>query len=69
MSDSSTQDEKLSGDAALARPYARAVFELAKSRNSFQHWSDSLALMAAVVSNASMRALLDNPQLTRNGAA
>ncbi len=69
MSDSSSTEEKLQGDAALARPYARAIFELAKSQGSFQSWSDSLALMAAVVSNASVRSLLDNPQLTRTGAA
>jgi F-type H+-transporting ATPase subunit delta len=69
MSDSSTHDETLSGDAALARPYARAVFELARSQSRLQQWSDSLALMAAVVSNATMRAVLDNPRLTRNDAA
>ena len=69
MADSSSKDENLTGDAALARPYARAVFELAKSRGSYQSWSDSLALMAAVVSNATVCSLLDNPQLTRKGAA
>ncbi|MCG6864974.1 MAG: F0F1 ATP synthase subunit delta [Thiogranum sp.] len=69
MSDSSTHDETLSGDAALARPYARAVFELARSQGSLAQWSDSLALMAAVVRNDTMRALLDNPRLTRNDAA
>ena len=60
--------ENLEGDAALARPYARAVFELAKSQGQFQDWSDRLALMAAVVSNPSMQAVLDNPRLTRADA-
>jgi F-type H+-transporting ATPase subunit delta len=69
MSDASNKDEKLSGDAALARPYARAVFELAKSQGDYQSWADSLALMAAVVSNDTMRSLLDNPSLTRSAAA
>lgn len=69
MSDASKNDDKLTGEAALARPYARAVFELARSEGSYQSWSDSLALMAAVVSNDTMRSLLDNPRLTRNGAA
>lgn len=64
----SSQDENLRGEAALARPYARAVFELAKSQGSYQRWSDSLALMAAVVGDATMRSLLDNPQLTRSAA-
>ena len=69
MVESSTQDqENIGGEAALARPYARAVFELAKSQGEFQKWSDSLALMAAVVSNDTMAGLLDNPKLTRSGA-
>jgi len=70
MSETSTQDvENLPGEAALARPYARAVFELAKSQGDYQAWSDSLALMAAVVRNDTMGSLLNNPQLTRRGAA
>ena len=60
--------ESVEGDAALARPYARAVFELAKSQGKFQDWSDKLALMAAVVGNPSMQAVLDNPRLTRADA-
>jgi len=56
------------GDAALARPYARAVFELANSNGKLQKWSDHLALMAAVVSNDTMKALLSNPRLGKNEA-
>lgn len=62
-------DDTLTGEAALARPYARAIFELARSAGDYQAWSDTLALMAAVVSNATMRSLLDNPRLTRSDAA
>jgi len=69
MAESSTQDtENIGGEAALARPYARAVFELAKSQGEYQKWTDSLSLMAAVVSNDTMAGLLENPQLTRSGA-
>lgn len=69
MVESSIQDEgNIGGEAALARPYARAIFELARSQGEFQKWSDTLALMAAVVSNDTMTGLLDNPQLTRSGA-
>ncbi|VAW79420.1 ATP synthase delta chain [hydrothermal vent metagenome] len=69
MVESSTQGtENIGGEAALARPYARAVFELAKSQDELQKWSDTLALMAAVVSNDTLAGLLDNPQLTRSGA-
>ncbi len=57
------------GDAALARPYARAVFELANSNGKLQEWSDRLALMAAVVSNDTMKTLLANPRLGKSDAA
>jgi F-type H+-transporting ATPase subunit delta len=67
--ENSTQDiTELEGDAELARPYARAVFELAKDSDQLQSWSDRLALMAAVVSNETMRSLLDNPALSRSDA-
>ena len=56
--ENSTQDiTELEGDAELARPYARAVFELAKDSDQLQSWSDRLALMAAVVSNETMHAI------------
>ncbi|MGW8310971.1 MAG: F0F1 ATP synthase subunit delta [Thiogranum sp.] len=64
----SSQGETLRGEAALARPYARAVFEVARAQNAYQRWSDNLALMSSVVSNETMRTLLENPQLTRGGA-
>ena len=50
MTEKSTQDiTQLDGDAELARPYARAVFELAKDKDRLRRWSDTLALVAAVV--------------------
>jgi F-type H+-transporting ATPase subunit delta len=69
MPDTEAQDvENLEGDAALARPYARAVFELARSQGQFQDWSDKLALMAAVIADDTLQALLENPRLTRADA-
>ena len=69
MAESSNQDAGVTGgDAALARPYARAVFEIAKASGAYARWSYSLALMAAVVSNDSVAGLLDNPRLTRKDA-
>ena len=42
MPETKAQDlENLEGDAALARPYARAVFELAKDQSQFQDWYDT----------------------------
>ncbi len=70
MEDSTTEDiNATGGDAELARPYARAVFELANSKGELAQWSDQLALMAAVAGNDTMRSLLDNPRLTRDDAA
>jgi F-type H+-transporting ATPase subunit delta len=47
-----------------ARPYARAVFELAKSSSKFAAWSDALALLSAVASNSDMLAAQDSPRLS-----
>ncbi len=69
MSETAAKElETPEGEASLARPYARAVFELAKQQGQYQQWSDNLALMAAVVSNATMKQMLDNPRLTHEGA-
>ncbi len=70
MADTDAQHaETPDGDAALARPYARAVFELANSNDQLQEWSDRMALLAAVVSNDTMKTLLSNPRLRKNEAA
>jgi len=70
MADTPTQDvEAIGGEAALARPYARAVFELANSKGELTQWSDQLALLAAVAGSDTMCALLDNPRLTRDDSA
>ena len=69
MADTNAQHaETPEGDAALARPYARAVFELASGNGQLKEWSDRLALMAAVVSNDTMKRLLSNPRLSKNEA-
>ncbi len=52
-----------------ARPYARAVFELASENKSLDTWSNQLAFMGAVASHDDVRAILDNPTLTRQGKA
>ena len=43
----------------IARPYAVAVFRLAKEKNALVKWSDMLALLAAVVADPQMRTLID----------
>ena len=46
-----------------ARPYAQAVFELARDEGEFGTWSGMLNLLKMVVSDASMASLLANPTL------
>ena len=48
----------------IARPYAQAVFELARDHDKFVHWSDTLGFLAAVAGDPQMLAMLDNPRLT-----
>lgn len=70
MADSSNHGSELpEGEASLARPYAKAVFELAKGQGDYQQWDEKLTLMAAIAGNPTMREALDNPRLTRSDAA
>ncbi|MDH5299751.1 MAG: F0F1 ATP synthase subunit delta [Gammaproteobacteria bacterium] len=47
----------------IARPYAKAVYDLAHESKSLKDWSDSLQFAAAVVSDAQMAALISNPKV------
>ncbi len=53
----------------LARPYASAVFELAKEQKDFDRWSKMLVFMAAVAHDGEMRRVLDSPRLSEEQAA
>ena len=48
----------------VARPYAQAVFELARDSGNYAAWGDQLDLLAAVASNQTMVELLKNPAFT-----
>ncbi|HEU4603320.1 MAG TPA: F0F1 ATP synthase subunit delta [Steroidobacteraceae bacterium] len=50
--------------ATIARPYAKAAFEYAREHNSFERWSQVLAIGAAVVSDERAAHLLTNPRVT-----
>ena len=50
--------------ATIARPYARAAFEHARSKNALGRWSELLAVASQVVSDARVRPLLGNPQVS-----
>jgi F-type H+-transporting ATPase subunit delta len=50
--------------STIARPYARAVFDIAKAANTLSIWSEALRAAAAVVSDAQAKRYLANPTLT-----
>lgn len=45
----------------LARPYARAAFELARDAGALSAWSDQLGFAATLASATEIRALIANP--------
>ena len=48
----------------IARPYAEAVFRLAKQGNALPAWSDALNLIATVYQDPQMQAAMANPKVT-----
>jgi len=50
--------------ATIARPYAEAVFRLARQGNALPAWSDALNLIASVYQDPQMKAALANPKVT-----
>ncbi|MPQ76463.1 F0F1 ATP synthase subunit delta [Hydrogenovibrio sp. JE_KL2] len=46
----------------IARPYAEAVFAVAKEEGKLEAWSESLANLAAIVSDETMQAFMANPE-------
>lgn len=49
--------------ATLARPYANAVFDLAKADDDLDRWSRMLAILAAAVDNPTVQVLLADPEV------
>ena len=47
----------------IARPYATAIFRMAKEQNALAAWSDQLALLAAIANDAQMKVIIDDPKL------
>lgn len=48
--------------ATLARPYAEAVFSLAKQDNRFDGWSEVLQFAATVLRDANVKAIIEDPR-------
>lgn len=47
----------------IARPYAVAVYRLAKEKNALAKWSDMLGFAAAVTNDAQMQACIHDPKI------
>ncbi len=54
----------MSENVTAARPYAKAIFELAKKSGNYGPWSERLVFLKAVVSDSSVAAALDDPNNT-----
>ena len=52
-----------------ARPYARAVFEMAESAGSLGEWSDLLGFMGSVANDARVSELLATPKMAKQAGA
>ena len=48
--------------ATIARPYAKALFELAQEKNQLESWLGELKTLAAVVSQAKVAAFIEEPE-------
>lgn len=53
----------------VARPYAKAAFQLAQSEGKLAEWSDMLALAARVIANAEFAAYVARPKLSAKDQA
>ena len=51
--------------STIARPYAKAVFQLAREQKDYKAWGDALDALATVVANPKVAALISHPALTR----
>lgn len=51
--------------STAARPYAKAVFEMAQAESDLGGWSETLEFLSAVVSDDTMREAIDAPASSR----
>jgi F-type H+-transporting ATPase subunit delta len=55
----------MQADITAARPYAQAVFELARDAGSFTQWTAMLELLELVVADRQIHTLLGNPTIKK----
>jgi|TARA_R110002096_G_scaffold196966_12_gene380111 F-type H+-transporting ATPase subunit delta len=51
--------------AALARPYAEAVFLMAEEKGQIDNWSDALSFLGQVTSDELLQKILNNPKVSK----
>ncbi len=49
----------------IARPYAQAVFKLAKEENSKDQWSENLAFLSILMQDSEMVGVVKNPKIKK----
>ncbi len=54
----------MSEQISLARPYAKAIFELARDSGDYSLWSDQLEFLATVAADPAMKEIIQNPEIT-----
>lgn len=54
----------MSSMATLARPYAKAAFELARDEQALSRWDDMLTLAGEMAAEESMAVLLESPHIS-----
>jgi len=59
----------MADNLTLARPYARAIFDLAQDEKNLAKWSDVVGLLAMIVSDAAMAAAISNPGIAKEKLA
>ena len=59
----------MADDTTIARPYAKALFDVANADKKLGAWSEALNAAAAVLADASAKRVLANPELDRGKRA
>lgn len=55
--------------STVARPYAQAVFQVAKAQGKFKEWSDALAHLAGIVADERVQKLIGNTSVKKERIA
>ena len=54
----------MADNASLARPYAKALFELAQESSAYEAWAASLKKLAAISQDSDFAALINDPKIS-----